>query len=76
MDTRAIEYVAGLIFLAGGAYAQFRRMRRDVNGVGRKLNEHMRKSDIDRERAMLISILLAPAERREELLWRYWEGLK
>lgn len=35
----AISAIVGLIFGAGGTYYSLKQMRRDVNGIGRKVNE-------------------------------------
>lgn len=72
----ALVYVLGLAFVAGGAWASFKRLQRDVNGLGRKLTGHMADEAKERERNRLRILLSAAADKREEMIRDFLEGLR
>lgn len=72
----ALAYLAGLIFAAGGAYAVFKRLQRDVNGIGRKLTGHIADEAKERERNRLRTLLSVPEAKREEMIRDFLEGLR
>lgn len=63
MDPRTLEYLAAVVFTAGGAWVTVRTMRRDLNGIGRKLR-----------RMQLLLIKYAPPEKRDELIEDLLDG--
>jgi hypothetical protein len=53
-------YLLSFVFGAGVAWAQFRRMKRDLNGVGKKL-----------EQLRWIVLHAAPEGKRQEIIERF-----
>jgi hypothetical protein len=60
-------FVAAVVFNAGGLFFAFRRMKVDVDGVGRKVNR-INESLATREKKFLIVFLLfCTADQREKI---------
>lgn len=57
MDARTVAWVIGLVFAAGVNYGAFQRVRRDLNGLGRKT-----------ARLQSAVLLAAPDEKKDELV--------
>jgi hypothetical protein len=72
----AAIYLVGLIFAAGAAWAEFRRVRKDLNGVGQKLRTHIDDERDEREALHLLLIQIAPEGKREQLVAQFLEGLR
>lgn len=76
VDPELIAGAVGLIFGAGVAWGLMRgqvsRTRNDVNGIGKKLAEHIRQQDLEFDRVKLAMQLIVPEEKREELIARFW----
>ena len=73
-ETIAIAFSVGsLIFTAGGAYAGFRRLKRDVDGVGRKVNGMQATRERDKEK-LLIAMLLTTSDQDREKIARILQG--
>ena len=56
-----ISSVAAIVFTAGGLYYSFNRLKKDVDGVGRKVN----KLHTDQLQLKIAVLLLSPDEARE-----------
>lgn len=63
----AAIYLLGLVFAAGGIYATFRRMKKDLNGMGQKLNREI----AGRQRDRLLILKIAPEGTRDELITEF-----
>lgn len=66
-----VFYGVCLVFAAGGAWAQFRAMRKDLNGVGKKLNSEIESRRRERERMRFELLEVAPEGKRDELIARF-----
>lgn len=61
-------FAAGLIFNAGGLVWAFIRLKKDVDGVGRKLNSMQREKEDDRRRIITAFLVYSSTgENREKL---------
>lgn len=57
-------WLIGLIFGAGGMYFSLKQMRRDVNGLGRKVNETTGQNAKFHVRLCIALVLLSPKEEQ------------
>lgn len=60
-------FVAGLIFSAGIAWGTLARVRRDVDGIGRKVNEGERIAARRYHNCSLAILQAAPPEKESEI---------
>ncbi len=58
---------ATLLFSAGGIYFAFRQLRRDVNGVGRKLNTLEEKQRTEARKILTVFLLFCTDQQREKI---------
>lgn len=67
---------AAALFGAGVAWGAMRgqvsRLRNDLNGVRRILNEQAAADRIERERTKMAILLLTPAADLEKMIDRFW----
>jgi hypothetical protein len=59
------------VFGAGGAWAQFRRVKRDLNGMGKKLNDEIAQRRQQTADFRLLVLKLAPDGERDELIEKF-----
>lgn len=59
------------IFGAGVAWAQFRRMKKDLNGMGKKLNDEISLRRNQAETFRLIVLKIAPNAERDALIEKF-----
>lgn len=59
--------LATVIFTAGGTYYAFRRLKKDVDGVGRKVNQLQAERQADKENTLIAFLLTCPEPEREKL---------
>jgi len=67
MSYEVLYYLMALAFGAGGAYVLLKQSRKDVNGVGRKLNDELARSATRHHNVSLALMLLAGDEHREKV---------
>ena len=60
-------WVAGMIFSAGGAWWQFRQLRKDVNGIGIRMREELRLASKRHFNTALAIMTSVPEEKRKEV---------
>lgn len=56
-----------LAFGAGGAYFMIRQSRRDVTGLGRKVNREISRSAVRHQNLTVALMLMASEEQKEKL---------
>jgi c-di-AMP phosphodiesterase-like protein len=57
----------GTAFGAGGAYFMIKQSRRDVNGLGRKMNSEIKRSQARWQNLSLALMTICTAEQRREI---------
>lgn len=58
---------ASLIFAAGGLYYGFRALKKDVDGVGRKVNQLDKEREESRRRILTAFLLISTDQEREKI---------
>ena len=61
-------FVLGVAFSAGITYGLFQRMRKDVNAIGRKLNEGEKDALRRHHNVSMVLMLVAPPEKEREIV--------
>lgn len=59
-----VIYFIGLVFAAGGGWVALKEVRRQVNGVGGKLTNHIAKDD-DRHTRVCIALMSLTTEENK-----------
>lgn len=62
-----VAWVAGMIFSAGGAWWQFRQLRKDVNGIGIRMREESRQAYKRHFNTALVIMATVPEEKRKDV---------
>lgn len=66
-NVQALYYTLSLAFGAGGAYFLIKQSRKDVNGLGRKVNREISRSSARHQNITLALMLLAPEAQKEQI---------
>ncbi|MBZ5700244.1 MAG: hypothetical protein LAN84_00195 [Acidobacteriia bacterium] len=64
----AAGYLLSLTFGAGGAYYMIKQSRKDVNGLGRKVNGEIRKSNSRHQNITLALMSLANSDEQRQYI--------
>lgn len=64
---QALYYALSLAFGAGGAYFLIKQSRKDVNGLGRKMNREISKSAARHQNVTVALMLLASEDKRDKI---------
>jgi hypothetical protein len=65
--TQVPYYALTLAFGAGGAYFLVKQSRKDVNGLGRKMNAEIKASSLRHQNVAVALMLIAPEGQREKV---------
>ena len=65
MNPTLLEFLGSLAFGAGGAYFLIKQSRKDVNGLGNKVNVEVRKSATRHQNVTLALMLLASGDEEK-----------
>ena len=66
-DATVLYYLMTLAFGAGGAYFLIKQSRKDVNGLGRKVNAEISRSARRHQNISVALMLLASDEQKEKI---------
>jgi hypothetical protein len=62
-----VIWLLPMIFAAGGIYFSFSRLKKDVDGVGRKVNTTESKREGERRKLLTAFMLISTDEQREQI---------
>ena len=65
MNPTLLEFLGSLAFGAGGAYFLIKQSRKDVNGLGSKVNAEVRTSATRHQNVTLALMLLASGDKEK-----------
>jgi hypothetical protein len=65
MNPTLLEFLGSLAFGAGGAYFLIKQSRKDVNGLGSKVNAEVRKSATRHQNVTLALMLIASGDEEK-----------
>ena len=66
-NVQILYYLLSLAFGAGSVYFLIRQSRKDVNGLGRKMNREISRSGARHQNTTLALMLLAPENKKKEI---------
>ena len=67
LGLQSLYYALSVAFGAGGTYFVIRQSRKDINGIGRKLNGELARAGARHQNVTLALMLLAPEDKKRDL---------
>jgi hypothetical protein len=67
MSIDTLYHLLYFAFGAGGAYALLKQNRKDVDGVGRKVNNEISKSSVRHQNITIALMLMASDEQKDKI---------
>ncbi len=64
---QALYFALSIAFGAGGMYYLVRQSRKDVNGLGRKVNQEINRAAMRHQNLTVALMVLAPESKRERI---------
>jgi hypothetical protein len=63
-----VIFIGSAIFSSGIAWGAFKRLQKDVNAIGRKINEGEKDALRRHHNVSMVLILVAPSEKEREIV--------